>query len=82
MSTKTISVRDEAYRRLVAARRTPHESFSEVIMRARWESEPVTAGALLALVRERGPIYADAELDAVTELKKADRPPRDKWARD
>jgi len=42
----------------------------------------VTAGALLALVRERGPIYADAELDAVAEVKKADRPPRDKWTRD
>ena len=81
MPTRTISVRDEAYERLVRARKTPAESFSDVIMRARWEDEPTTAAGYLRLVRERGPIYGTGELAAVEEVKRKDRPPRNKWKR-
>jgi len=49
MSTKTISVKIEAYERLRAARRYPDESFSEVVLRARWPEDTVTAGELRAL---------------------------------
>jgi predicted nucleic acid-binding protein len=36
MAVKTVSLKTEAYERLKAARRYPGESFSEVILRARW----------------------------------------------
>jgi hypothetical protein len=36
MSTKTVSLKKEAYDRLRAARRYPGESFSDVVLRARW----------------------------------------------
>jgi hypothetical protein len=78
--TKTISLRDEAYERLRRAKRGPAESFSDVVMRAVWPEEPLSAGTFLRLVRERGPIYTPAELDRVDDACAADRPPVDKWA--
>lgn len=81
MSTKTISVRLEAYERLARARKTPSESFSDVIMRARWDSEARTAGEYLRLVRERGPAYAPADLSVIEDLKREDQAPSDKWTR-
>ena len=80
MSTKTISVRLEAYERLRRARRDPSESFSQVIMRARWDTELVTAGEYLRLVRERGPVFGADELARIEEAKRTDGPPRDKWS--
>lgn len=82
MSTKTISVRLEAYERLRRARQNASESFSDVIMRARWDAEPTTAEGYLRLVSERGPLYRPDELTAVRYAKRADRPPRDKWTAD
>lgn len=82
MPTKTISVRVEAYERLARARKTPAESFSDVIMRARWDRVPVTAGDYLRLARERGPLYGPAELTNLETHDALDRPPRDKWTRD
>jgi hypothetical protein len=82
MGTKTISLREEAYERLRAARRTPTESFSDVVMRATWSDEPLSAGSYLALLRERGPLYTADELDRVDEVSATDAPPSDKWARD
>lgn len=79
MGTKTISLRDEAYHRLRQARRDPGESFSDVVMRAVWPDAPLSAGAYLALVRERGPLYRPADLDALETAKRDDRPPADKW---
>lgn len=82
MSTKTISLRLEAYERLRNARSHPGESFSDVVMRARWAEEPVTAGELLGRVRERGPAFTAAELDRLEEAERADRPAESKWAAD
>jgi hypothetical protein len=79
MGTKTISLRDEAYERLRLARRSPGESFSEVVMRAVWPDAPLTAGAYLALVRERGAIYSAEELRRVEELTERAAPAADKW---
>jgi hypothetical protein len=75
MSTKTISVRLEAYERLARARKTPSESFSDVIMRARWDAQPSTAGESLRVVRERGPAYRVDELAEIEDRKRDDRPP-------
>lgn len=82
MATKTISVRIEAYERLRRAKRNRSESFSDVIMRARWDDQPYSGAELLAHLRERGPLYQAEELEAVEEAKRDDRPPEDKWAAD
>ena len=79
MATKTISLKLEAYDRLVHARRHPGESFSDVVMRAEWPDRPTTAAEFLGRVRERGALYEPAELDAIEELKATDRPADDKW---
>jgi len=79
MGTKTISLRVEAYERLRRAKRSSAESFSDVVMRAVWPEAPLSAGGLLSLVRERGPLYQAAELDRVDAANSADAPPVDKW---
>lgn len=78
MSTKTISLRMEAYEKLRRAKRNG-ESFSDVVMRARWDDVPVTGQELLSLVRERGPTYSDEELAAVEAVKTESPEGRDKW---
>lgn len=79
MATKTISLKVEAYERLKAARRTPDESFSQVVMRARWPDQTVTGGELLRLCRERGPLLSEEGIRVIEELKRDDQPPEDKW---
>jgi predicted CopG family antitoxin len=80
MSVKTISLKLEAYERLRAARRYPTESFSEVVLRATWPEDTITARELIALSRSRGPRFSEEELVRVEALKRQDRPPEDKWA--
>lgn len=80
MGTKTISLKLEAYERLRAARRYPGESFSEVVLRARWPEDTITAKELRAIGRGRGARFSEAELDAIDALKRLDAPPEDKWA--
>lgn len=80
MSSKTISVTIEAYARLRTARRDPGESLSEVVLRARWPEDTVTARELRALARSRDARLSDADLDRIEALKRLDAPPEDKWA--
>jgi len=80
MSSKTISVKIEAYERLRAARRYPGESFSEVVLRARWPEDTITARELSALARTRGARFSEADLDRIDAMKRLDAPPEDKWA--
>lgn len=80
MSMKTISVEIEAYERLRAARRYPDESFSEVVLRARWPEDTVTAGELRALARSRGARLSEAEIERIEAARRLDAPPEDKWA--
>ena len=79
MPSKTISLSTEAYERLRRARQRPNESFSSVVMRARWSDEPVAAADYLRLIRERGPLYSTGELDKVEAAKDSVLPPEDKW---
>ena len=80
MATKTISLRLDAYERLRAARRTPEESFSQVILRATWPESTTSAGELLDWLRDRGPTLSDTELDRIEKLKASGEPPEDKWS--
>jgi hypothetical protein len=80
MSTKTISLKKEAYERLRAAKRSPTESFSEVVLRATWPEDTLTASSLLSLYRRRSARFSDDELDRIEAVTRADAPPEDKWA--
>jgi predicted CopG family antitoxin len=81
VSTKTISLKGEAYDRLRTARRYPAESFSEVVLRARWPEDTLTGRDLLRRYREDKVGLSEDALDRIAELKKADPPPMDKWAK-
>lgn len=50
-------------------------------MRAQWPESTVTAREWLSACRERGPSFADEELDQIEALKRSDKPPEDKWAK-
>ena len=80
MATKTISLKVEAYERLKSAKTYPGESFSEVVMRARWPEYTVTGNELIAICRERGPTFTSDALDRIDALKGSQEPPEDKWA--
>jgi len=80
MATKTVSLKQEAYDRLRAARRYPGESFSEIVLRASWPEDTTTARALLTAYRAGRPHLSDDELNRIEALKRRDAPPEDKWA--
>ena len=82
MSTKTISLRLEAYERLRRARRYPEESFSEVILRAVRPGQTLTGAELLDLIGKRGSSFSELGLSKIEASKRGDRPPEDKWAAD
>jgi predicted CopG family antitoxin len=79
MSTKTISLKLEAYEKLRRARRYPGESFSEVILRAVWPEQTLTGAELLDRLRTHGPFFSEDDLKRIEEAKRKDRPPVDKW---
>jgi hypothetical protein len=79
MAVKTISLKDEAYERLRAARRYPAESFSEVVLRASWPEDTITARELLSSLKSRARLTKDDIAD-IEWLKRHDKPPVDKWA--
>ena len=79
MGIKTVSLKDEAYDKLRAARRYPAESFSEVVLRASWPEDTITAGELLKRLKSGVRLTVDDIAD-IEELKKKDKPPVDKWA--
>jgi hypothetical protein len=79
MAIKTVSLKSEAYERLRGARRYPGESFSEVILRARWPEDTITGAELLDRCRADGAHFSTTELDALDAMKAADAPPEDKW---
>lgn len=78
MSTRTISLRIEAYEKLRRAKR-PGESFSDVVMRARWARETITGAELLRRRRESGSALTSPDLDRLESAAAADLPPEGKW---
>lgn len=72
MACKTLSVDEEAYLRLVRAKRDPKESFSTVIKRARWESNRKQCGDLISRATGRVPVET---LDYLDRAQANDLPP-------
>jgi hypothetical protein len=75
MATKTITLELDAYERLKRAKRSPRESFSEVVRRLPLPAEAITAAGLLGLAGERGAMLTEADARAINELNAADQPP-------
>lgn len=75
MPTKTISLEIDAYERLKSAKRSPRESFSEVVRRLPIPGHSLTAGALLKLQDERGTYLSEEDADSIDELNRNDNPP-------
>ena len=78
MATKTLSVDEQAYLRLVRAKREPRESFSAVIKRARWDNNRKRCGDLLSRASGRVPKEI---LDYLDRAQAEDTPPSDRWNR-
>ena len=78
VSTKTLSVDEEAYLRLVRAKQDRRESFSAVIKRAHWDRGKKRCGDLLARASGRVP---GEVLDVLDQAQAEDLPPADPWNR-
>ncbi len=79
MASKRISLSESAYERLVRQRRGPGDSFSLIVMRARWVDTPVTAGELLVMWDGAPPFFNDSELLAMESSKREQAESIDKW---
>ena len=75
VATKTITLELDAYERLKRAKRSPRESFTEVVRRLPLPASAITAGQFLALARERGALLTEADARAIDELNATDQPP-------
>jgi len=81
MASKTISLSVEAYERLNRNRIGVGDSFSQIVMRARWDGETVTAAELLEEWKNSPPIFNESELDSLETARSAtDDIPKDKWS--
>ena len=79
MATKTISVDLEAYERLSQARKSPKESFSQVIRRAQWPERAKTCGDLLTALAGM-PAVPEEVIQRLDEAQAQDFPPDDPWS--
>ncbi|NWG12112.1 MAG: hypothetical protein HXY20_01105 [Acidobacteria bacterium] len=81
MATKTISIDLKAYERLARARRSPRESFSQVIHRAVWPDTGRSCGAFLEALARTAPLD-EKSLGLLEQAQTEDRPPEEKWKSD
>lgn len=81
MPHKTISLSEEAYERLKAHRRGSRDSFTQVVLRARWDEDTTTASELLEHLKGKPPHFSPEERETILQSKSLDIPPPDKWNR-
>jgi predicted CopG family antitoxin len=75
MATKTITLELDAYERLKAAKRSPRESFSEVVRRLPIPGHAFTGRDLLNLRETRGACLTEEDAEAIDAVNRLDRPP-------
>ena len=75
MATKTITLELDAYDRLRTAKRSPRESFSEVVRRLAIPRDAVTGRQLLSMCRARGAQLTEDDCRAIDRLNAEDQPP-------
>lgn len=75
MATKTITLELDAYDRLRTAKRSPRESFSEVVRRLAIPRDAVTGRQLLSMCRTRGAQLTEEDCRAIDRLNAEDQPP-------
>lgn len=75
MATKTITLELDAYERLKAAKRSPRESFSEVVRRLPIPGCTFVGRDLLNLREQRGAWLTEEDLSAIDEVNRSDLPP-------
>jgi len=78
MSSKNISIAEDAYARLRRARKHPGESFSQVIRRGKWDTDAPTAQAWLSSMDSAPPVE-ESVLEALERDQQNDTAPKDKW---
>jgi hypothetical protein len=72
MGSKTISLSEDTYRLLKKAKRSPRESFTEVVLRASWDEPADTMGEALDRLESEfgkdGIAVTDEELETSRKL--------------
>jgi predicted CopG family antitoxin len=83
MATKTISLELDAYERLKRVKKSPRESFSEVVRRAVWPDATPTGADVLAdlLARRKHPesLPNESMLDDLDRAQETPRRGPSKW---
>lgn len=83
MATKTITLELDAYERLRRFKRSPRESFSQVVRRAVWTDAPPRAADILADLRTRlrdpRSLPDNSTLDALDKAQTDPRHTESKW---
>lgn len=78
MATKTITLELDAYEKLRAAKRG-RESFSSVVRRVVIPGAPKSGLELVSLIRSRGPLFSESELDEMEKIADHDSHPANPW---
>ena len=79
MATKTITLELDAYERLKRAKRSPRESFSSVVRRARFDDDVPTVADLLVHMERRTDFVSEEVLDEMDRVQHAPRVSTSLW---